>query len=391
MNEVRSVAGPGARSRWRGLPLASLVFLLILLSLLGGFAPLVMPLGLPAGGILETGQVEPERWWLAAEVAISIFALMTWKQRRAPRLFWGAVLVAAIVLTVMVFSHFASAGQMKAAAGKGAMPRLRVGVVSALPLFWHQDKSIGDHLAGTGEAMPLSAASRHQLRAIDQVDEQGLIGLDSLLIAQPRALAPTELVALDAWIRKGGRAVVLADPLLIWPGELPLGDRRRPPLTSLLDPLLTHWGMKLEPVEKAREGLDRRLLASGHVLLTAAASRFTLLPATKDPECRLEERGLIAICLIGKGSVRLVADADLIDPRLWLVDARWAKSTAAYRSDAITLIDDWLADPYRAAIAVAPRRIVDDESVIEAMRWAIIAGLVCVGLGWTVHRRLWTE
>jgi len=369
--------------------MAGLVFLLIVLALFGGFAPLVMPFGLPAGGVLETGQVAPERWWLAAAVAISIFVLVTWKQQRVRRLWWGAFLTAGLMLTTIAFSHLASSGQVQTSERETTV-LLKVGVISALPLFWHPDRSIGDHLT-TAAAMPLSTASRHHLRAIDQVDEQSLNGLDSLLIAQPRALAPTELVALDTWIRKGGHAVIFADPLLMWPSGLPLGDRRRPPLTSLLDPLLTYWGLKLEPVEKGREGLERRMLASGHVLLTAGASRFSPLPATEDVRCRLAEEGLIAICHVGRGSARLVADADLLDPRLWLVDTRWAKSAAAYRSDAVTLIDGWLTKPNRDAIDPAPRRIVDDESVIVAVRWAIIVALIWAGLGWIVHRRLWTE
>jgi hypothetical protein len=362
----------------------------MLLALFGGFTPLIMPFGLPAGGVLETGQVEPERWWLAAAVAIAIFMVATRKRQHVARLWWGAFLIAGLMLTTVVFSHFASAGQIKAAA-KDTAAQLKVGIVSALPLFWRQDRSIGDHLAGAGGAMVLSAASRHQLRPIDQVDERSLLGLDSLLIAQPPALAPTELVAFDAWVRKGGRAVVLADPLLIWPIELPLGDRRRPPLTSLLDPLLNHWGLKLEPVEKGGEGVERRMLASGHILLTAGASRFSLLSPAENARCKLLDKGFIAFCRVGRGSVRLIADADLLDPRLWLLDTRWATQSAAYRSDAVALVDGWLSNPDRAAIDPAPRRIVDDEAVIVGMRWAIIVGLIWVGLGWTVHRQLWIE
>ena len=51
----------------------------------------------------------------------------------------------------------------------------------------------------------------------------------TLLAIQPRALPAEELVALDNWVRDGGRIVLLADPMLEWPSERPLGDRLRPP------------------------------------------------------------------------------------------------------------------------------------------------------------------
>lgn len=133
------------------------------------------------------------------------------------------------------------------------------------------------------------------------------------------------------------------------------------------------------------------MLASGHVLLMAAASRFTLLPGGEDARCRLTEEGLIALCRVGRGWVRLIADADLIDPRLWLVEGRSPRTTTAYRSDAIAAIDGWLTDPAQGTGQKAPRRIVDDAALIAAMRWAIIVAFVWVGLGWIVQRWLRTE
>ena len=62
-----------------------------------------------------------------------------------------------------------------------------------------------------------------------------------LLMAHPLAQTAENLVALDAWVRRGGRVLLLADPMLEWPSKRPLGDPLRPPPmfadTGLLAPL----------------------------------------------------------------------------------------------------------------------------------------------------------
>src|SRR3546814_13227192 len=52
---------------------------------------------------------------------------------------------------------------------------------------------------------------------------------------------------------------LLADALSGWPVRHPLGDPRNPPVTSLLTPLLGHWGMVLGAAplgERAAQGFD---------------------------------------------------------------------------------------------------------------------------------------
>src|SRR6476469_3777585 len=46
-----------------------------------------------------------------------------------------------------------------------------------------------------------------------------------LLAAQPQALTAERLVALDKWVRDGGRIVLLADPSLRFESSRPLGDK----------------------------------------------------------------------------------------------------------------------------------------------------------------------
>ena len=69
------------------------------------------------------------------------------------------------------------------------------------------------------------------------------------------------LVELDQWVRGGGRLLLLADPMLEWPSERPLGDRLRPPPAFADTGLLAHWGLRLErpdsaePVERTIAGI----------------------------------------------------------------------------------------------------------------------------------------
>src|SRR3546814_16494020 len=74
-----------------------------------------------------------------------------------------------------------------------------------------------------------------------------------LLLAQPRAFSLDEQVALDAWIGKGGKALILADPQLRWPMDWPLGDRRRPPAVTLLAALIEYWGVRMTPTSSGDE------------------------------------------------------------------------------------------------------------------------------------------
>lgn len=358
--------------------IAVAVFLLIVTVLFAGLLPLAIPLGLAAGGVLQTGQTVPARWWLAMLVAVVLFLLLSWRMRRQARLWWLAILMAGALSTVALFCWRATRDlpdmPHSGAAASAAAPR--VGLVTGLPLFWYPDRRLDEYVATGDGRSPL--VDHLHARAVDHIDAATLRGLDALVLAQPRLLQPTELVALDGWIRQGGRAVIFADPLLMWPSALPLGDPRRAPLTSLLDPLLLHWGLRLEPVARGGDGIDRRVLAGGHVLIMAGASRFA--PQGRTP-CTFAERGLMALCPIGKGKVRLVADADLLDDRLWLADPRWADRPEAYAADIVPLLESWVSDPLAVPGTPPVRRVPNDAALISAFRWGLVAALFWAGLG----------
>ncbi|MGE4429350.1 MAG: DUF4350 domain-containing protein [Sphingobium sp.] len=386
--------GPEAAARHgrRALFAALLTALLAFCLLLSGFLPLAMPFGLAIGGVLETGQAEPMRWWPGGLLVLAAGLALCWRWPWRMRLYWLAVLAAASLSAILIFTFHASAGQNRADGGKategaGEGERPVVALLTALPLLWSEGRDIADmlHRGEGARDFPPAPVTSHRVMAIDHIDRASLAQAGVVLVAQPRLLQPRELVELDRWVRAGGRAVILADPLLVWPSDLSPGDPRRPPLTSLLDPLLAHWGLRLEPAAHAEPEPERRMLASGHVLLLAGASRFTVTGEGKD--CALTEQGLMALCRIGKGRVRLVADADLLDERLWLADRRWPGRSEAWSADIPALLDGWLVDPLgERAMSAPPRRVVDEAALVKAMRGGLLAILVWAGLGWAGHR-----
>ncbi len=188
-------------------------------------------------------------------------------------------------------------------------PREPVYVLTGLPLFWGEAGGVGDIVQGKGDGRsPLITAldKNWALYPLDIAREQQLAPVRLLLVIQPQALAPDELVALDAWVRSGGRALILVDPDLRWPSRLPPGDPRRAPVRAMLDPLLAHWGLKLEP---AVEGEAHGAVIGGERVEVEGAGQWRATSSACVPETPL-----IAHCRLGSGKVTLVADVDFADP-----------------------------------------------------------------------------
>jgi len=135
------------------------------------------------------------------------------------------------------------------------------------------------------------------------------------LLVQPRAPGAAGLVAIDAGIRAGSRAVILTDSDLRWPSRYPDGDRAAPPRGGTLAPLLLHWGLVLERGAPGLAVRDIGWRGRQWRLALAGAGRFHRIGGKGD--CVLHAGGLIARCRIGRGRAWLVADADLLDPALW--------------------------------------------------------------------------
>ncbi len=189
----------------------------------------------------------------------------------------------------------------------------RVIMLSSLPLSPASDDIAARLQAEATEAPALALLRKHvSLRLIDEITPADLAETDVLLLAHPRALPPQSLVTIDDWVRGGGEAIVLADGLSSWPPFYPLGDPRNPPVTSLLTPLLTHWGLRLDAPSPADSGLH--VWRQGrHRLHLLSAGRFV----RENGGCSLSSGGIYGDCAIGAGRVLLLADADLLHGDLW--------------------------------------------------------------------------
>ena len=153
---------------------------------------------------------------------------------------------------------------------------------------------------------PVMARLERQYRVelIDGPEQLGRIGL--LLAAQPRALTAERLVALDGWVRGGGRLLLLADPQLGWPTDLPLGDPQRPPYQYPDTGLLGHWGLRLDRPDLPLA--DGSLALAGRVV----ASRSPGTLHRTGGNCRIAPDRHVASCGLGKGRAIVVADADFL-------------------------------------------------------------------------------
>ncbi len=241
--------------------------------------------------------------------------------RARPRRSWVA---AALVLVAL-------AAAALLARGKEPAPGAPIGLFTTLPILWADGPDLAASLKPEGEPHWAREvmAGRGALEPLDTLSSEGLDKLRRLILAQPRALAPQENVALDDWVRGGGQVLLLADPALTEESRFSLGDPRRPQAVVLLSPILTRWGLELlfdegqplGPGEREVMGVAIPVNLPGH-LATRGQSN-----------CRLWGDGLAATCAIGQGRVVVVADAALLEREQgsagakalsWLLDAAFA-------------------------------------------------------------------
>lgn len=191
------------------------------------------------------------------------------------------------------------------------LPRSRIVLMSSLPLVYGDGADIAAVIAGQGDPHPLYRAldAAHDVVVADAIDSDVLADADLALLIQPRALPPQALVALDGYVRGGGRLLLFADPQLEWPSRLGLGDPRGPVRSALISPLLAHWGLALINPE-----IQAVTLPKSGATLHHAGQFVPNLGKTGDAGCTLIEAGHVARCRPGKGRAILVADADLLNP-----------------------------------------------------------------------------
>jgi hypothetical protein len=204
-------------------------------------------------------------------------------------------------LLFVMFAAIAAAGLVLAVSRhRSAAPSERptLLLLTSLPLVFGEDFS----LQGGSPALT-ALRSRFRVVPISVTDPAELAGGRLLLMAHAPAQPAEDLVALDDWVRKGGRLLLLADPMLEWPSERPLGDPLRPPAMFMDTGLLAHWGLRLDAPD-ARGPKAAKL--GGYDVLTDS-------PGQLAGDCRISSDRLVAHCRIGKGQATIVADADLLD------------------------------------------------------------------------------
>jgi len=188
-----------------------------------------------------------------------------------------------------------------------------IGLMGTVPIYWGEAAGF-DELV-TGEAVRHWAREVLERRAalvpLDYLSQAALAPHRQLLLAQPRGLSGEENVALDAWVRAGGRLLLFADPWMTGESRFHLGDRRRPQDVALLSPILAHWGLELVAHNYALGGGLHHIEREGQLLPIDSWGEFRLL--ADDEECELELEGLLAHCRIGAGQVLIMADAAILD------------------------------------------------------------------------------
>lgn len=214
---------------------------------------------------------------------------MTAARRRALLLILAGV---AIIGALALFAARPSVSP--APAGK---PRLLL--LTSLPLVFGE----GFGLEGGGSPTLKALSERYTVLPISTTSPAELRKASLMMMAHPPAQTPDNLVELDAWVRGGGRVLLLADPLLEWPSDRPLGDSLRPPSMFMDTGLLKHWGLRLEPPEQP--GPQMRQLG-GYEVMTAS-------PGSLSGDCKVSADRLTARCRIGRGHATIIADADLLD------------------------------------------------------------------------------
>jgi hypothetical protein len=205
-----------------------------------------------------------------------------------------------------------------AAANLAELPEL--GLMTSLPLYWPLGAGVED--IASGSAAPpwqrAELAKRHRLVLLDTLspiaalapggaETDPLADLARLAVIQPRGLAPADNVALDDWVRGGGRLLLVLDPQLAGEYDLPLGDPRRPSQVALIPPVLERWGLAIRYDET--QELALRQVPLGKATLPLVLAGEVIISAEAARRCTSAAEGAAARCRVGKGEVTVLADA----------------------------------------------------------------------------------
>lgn len=180
--------------------------------------------------------------------------------------------------------------------------RATLALLTSLPLVFGESFGI----ESGGSAVLRRLEQTYNVQPIGVADAASLQGKRLLLMAHPRAQPAEALVELDAWVRRGGRVLLLADPRLSWESERPLGDPFRAPPGFADTGLLKHWGLDL-----AGPVVDGPMQATNGAVSVMAVTPGRL--SKRGGPCEILGGGFVARCTIGNGAATIVADADFLN------------------------------------------------------------------------------
>lgn len=213
----------------------------------------------------------------------------------------GRVLLAAIaaVIAALAIVVVARGNETKPMPPRPRRERPELLLLTSLPLLFGEDFSLRQN----GSPALSALETRYRVEPISVTNPSDLGKGRLLLMAHPLAQPAEDLVALDEWVKGGGRVLLLADPMLEWPSKRPLGDPLRPPSMFMDTGLLAHWGLRLDaPGERG----PRAEKLGGYDVTTVS-------PGELFGSCKISSDRLVAQCRIGKGRATVVADADLLE------------------------------------------------------------------------------
>ncbi|MEO0589324.1 MAG: hypothetical protein AAFZ11_02060 [Pseudomonadota bacterium] len=203
-------------------------------------------------------------------------------------------------------------------------------LMTSLPLYWPLAADMTEIASGSA-AMPWPRVFMERGFTIVPLDTlsptlspsgeaQGmnpLADIQRLAIIQPRGLSPADNVALDEWVRGGGRLLLALDPALTAHYEVPVGDPRLPTMTALIPPVVARWGLAIRFDEARQEPLGRAPFPGGGEALLRLHGEIAPagLSANAVGDCAAAAPGLIVQCAVGKGQVTLIADAAMFEHR----------------------------------------------------------------------------
>lgn len=205
-----------------------------------------------------------------------------------------------------------------------AADRPRLGLMTSLPIYWLLGAGVADIASGAA-GIPWQRAALERSFVLQPLDSLSpipglgaadpetdpLAGLSQIAIIQPRGLSPADNVALDEWVRGGGRLLLALDPMLTGEYDLPLGDPRRPVDAAQIPPVVARWGLMVQ-YDEAQAG-DVRTRAMGDAVLPTVLSGEIVITDPKAAACTLLADGAAARCTVGKGTVTLIADAAIFE------------------------------------------------------------------------------